>query len=277
MVQRTVLVTGASGLLGTWLRRTGPDDVSLVSVVHRARLTGTPQVTADLRDPDATIAAVAEARPSLVVHAAYAGDEGSIVQATQNVARACAASGAALLHISTDAVFSGDGRARAESSAPDPIAAYGRWKALAEQLVMDVLPDAAIVRLPLVVSLDPEDAAIARLRAGAAAGGASTWYHDEIRQPAMANDLAVGLWSIASLDEERRAGVWHLPGPERLSRHEIARRAAALLGLGDETVTATPAPRSPPRPLDLHLTAERARGEIGWEPGRVLLPATSPA
>lgn len=273
MAQRPVLLTGASGLLGTWLRRTRPVDVSIVSVTHRARLPGTTQVTADLRDPHAAAAAVAGARPSLVVHAAYAGDESSIVTATQNVVRACAASGAALLYVSTDAVFSGDGRARAEDSTPDPVSAYGRWKALAERLVAE-LPDAAIVRLPLVVSLDPEDPAITRLRGGAAAGTATTWFHDEIRQPAMGHDLAVGLWTISSLDAERRAGFWHLPGPERLSRHEIARRAAVLIGVGDEAVTAMPVPRSPPRPRDLHLLAERSGAEIGWAPGTVLLSPT---
>src|ERR1700712_397113 len=130
----TVLVTGASGLLGTWLRRAAPAGVDLVALAHRTPVPASPSVTADLRDADAVLEAFEISRPVLVIHAAMAVDEASIVGATRHIADAAAAVGADVAHISTDAVFSGDGRPVAEDAEPDPIWDYGRWKAEAESV-----------------------------------------------------------------------------------------------------------------------------------------------
>ena len=267
---RRVLLTGATGLLGTWIRRAAPADTSVVPLVHRTQLDAPGSVEADLRDRAAVEAAVAQARPALVIHAAYAHDEASIVDATRHVASAAAAAGADLVHISTDAVFSGDGARRDEVSAPDPIADYGRWKAKAEELVTEGSAPSAVVRLPLIVSLDPEDHVVARIRAGAADGQPTPWFDDEIRQPAAAEELAAALWQITGLGTRQRAGTWHLPGPESLSRYDIARRVVAALGLPHDSITAEPTPPSADRPRHLHLGNDRARRSIGWSPSPIL-------
>lgn len=264
------LVTGASGLLGTWLRRTAPPPAELVSVVHRTPLPHESTVLLDLRDRDAVIVAFEAVRPSVVIHAAMALDQTSIVDASAHVAEAAAACGAGLVFISTDAVFSGHGQPVAEDDVPDPIWDYGRWKAEAEASVVQAVPDAAIVRLPLVISLDPPDATARAVVAAAEHGGPSRWFHDEVRQPAMASDLAAGIWRIAQLPADRRAGPWHLMGCERLSRHQIAVRAALALGHGDALVGSEPTPPSLVRPRDLFLGCNRAVAEISWDPAPIL-------
>ena len=273
----TVLLTGAAGLLGTWLRRTAPAQVDLVSVSYRRRIAGR-SVLADLRNRAAVEAAFDKVRPQLVVHAAFARDEASIVDATRHVADLADKVGARLLYVSSEAVFAGDGAPRSEAAPPDPVWDYGRWKVAAEDAVARRDPHAAIVRLPLIVSLEPEDHILTDVRAAVASGDRSAWFTDEIRQPAHADELASALWAIAALPAASSAGVWHLPGPERLSRLEIAARAVDAAGLDRSSIT--PALTSPdaPRPLDLHLTGERARRELGWAPRRVHLPAAgSPA
>lgn len=270
MSRRVVLLTGASGLVGTWLRRTVPADVELVSLVHRTPVPGAECVTADLRDGEAVAAAFALVRPSMVVHAAMAIDAASIVGATEHVVQSAAVGGADVVHVSTEAVFGGDGRPLDEEAQPDPIWAYGRWKAEAERVVLRGSPGAAIVRLPLVVSVDPEDGAVARIRRGALAGQPTGWFDDEIRQPAMGSDVADGLWRITALAADRRNGPWHLGGPESLSRYEIARRVADRLGLDRSTVEPVPTPTDAVRPRHLDLRSERAQGEIGWDPAPVL-------
>jgi len=267
---RVVLLTGASGLVGTWLRRTVPDDVELVPLAHRMSVPGAASVTADLRDASAVSAAFARVGPALVIHAAMAVDAASIVGATTNVTEAASLVGAEAVFVSTDAVFSGDGRPRDENAEPDPIWDYGRWKAEAEKVVLQGPTDSAVVRLPLVVSLDPEDRVVARIRQGARRGEPTTWFHDEIRQPAMASDIAEGLWRIASRPADQRSGTWQLPGPESLSRYEIARRVTDALQLDPSSVTSEPSPRDGTRPRHLDLRSDRARDEIGWEPARVL-------
>lgn len=267
---RTVLVTGASGLLGTWLRRTAPAEVAVVGLTRRTRRGGSDGLVADLRAPDATHAVVARARPALVLHAAYALDEASIAGATQNVVDAARSIGADVVQVSTDAVFSGDGARRREDATPDPIWDYGRWKARAEQIVTEGVEASAVVRLPLIVSLDPDDHVVARIRRGAAREEPTTWFDDELRQPAAASDIAHALWRIALLPSDERAGTWHLPGPETLSRYQIAQRVVSALGLEADTIEPAQTPPSADRPRHLDLADDRARARIGWSPPSVL-------
>ncbi|WP_426572887.1 sugar nucleotide-binding protein [Aquihabitans sp. McL0605] len=270
MSRRVVLVTGASGLVGTWLRRMAPDDVHVVALVHRTPIAEGDTVTADLRDPAAVAAAVDAVRPSVVIHAAMVIDEASIVGATANVAEAVAAVDAELVHVSTDAVFSGDGCALDEGEAPDPIWDYGRWKAQAERAALATSTPSTVVRLPLVVSLDPEDHAVERIHQGVRDGRPTAWFDDELRQPAMASDIAAGIWRIAARPAAERAGVWHLMGPETLSRYEIAMRVAAALGADPSIVEPEPTPPTAVRPRHLDLRSDRARAAIGWDPAPIL-------
>ncbi|WP_436794383.1 SDR family oxidoreductase [Actinospongicola halichondriae] len=264
-VDGPVLLTGAAGLLGTWIRRTSPQDTALVSMVHRRPLEGAT-VRVDLRDEQSVRAAVDAVRPALVIHAAFARDERSVVDATRNLMRACAATAAAVVHISSDAVFAGDGRERVETDRPDPVWDYGRWKLAAEDLVVTSAPDAAIVRLPLLTSLDPVDHMVRDIQDAGERGVPSTWFVDEMRQPARAVDIAEAIWRIASLPTEERTGPWHLPGPELLSRLTIAERAVSEAGLDRSSIVAGTSAPGATRPLDIRLGGARARAQIGWAP-----------
>lgn len=274
MATGTVLLTGASGLLGTWLRRTVPEGVEVVGLTRRSRMRNFPEVVADLRDSDAVFAAVHQVRPSLVIHAAYARNQVAIVEATRNVVEA--AQGADMLYVSTDAVFSGDGSPRHEDAALDPVWDYGRWKAQAEGIVTDGSETSTIVRLPLIVSLDPEDHVVARIRIGAARNQPTAWFDGELRQPAAAPELADALWRIALLEPGARAGAWHLPGPESLSRYQIARRVVAALGIDASSIQAGRTPPLAERPRHLNLADGRASASINWRPSKVLCPVASP-
>lgn len=267
---RRVLVTGVSGLVGTWLRRTTPEGIEVFGLVHRHRVTGLAVVTADLRDAKATWDAIEQVHPEVIIHAAYANDAASIVDATHHVAAAARRLGAAVVFVSSDAVFGGDGTQRVENDEPDPITAYGRWKAEAERIVADFDRRSAVVRLPLVVSLEPADAAVASICEGAAIGKPTTWFDDELRQPAMAAQIARAIWRIAWLGEAERGGVWHLPGAQLMSRYDIAQRVVGALDFDDTCVNAESTPGDIVRPRVLHLSGDRARRFIGWYPRPIL-------
>lgn len=264
------MLTGASGLVGTWLRRMVPAGVELVAWTHRTPAPGSTSVTADLRDGRTVAAVFADTRPSLVIHAAMARDAASITGATENVVEGASIVGADVVYISTDAVFSGDGRPVDERARPDPVWDYGRWKAEAEKLVLRDPTGWAVVRLPLVVSLDPADCAVERIRQGALQHEPTRWFHDEIRQPAMASDIADAVWKIVSLEPEQRSGVWQLPGLESLNRYEIAERVVDRLKLDPGSIISVPAPLDAIRPRRINMLAERARHQIRWDPARIL-------
>jgi dTDP-4-dehydrorhamnose reductase len=265
-----VLLTGATGLLGQWLVRTAPQGTEVSALTHRHSFPGIPQVHADLRDARASMTAVRLANPSLVIHAAYAYDRAAIVDATEHVVTAASEVDADILVISTDAVFCGDGVARDESSEPDPVWDYGRWKAEAERIARRRSAAAAIIRLPLLVSFDPDDHVVREIRAQAAQGETTRWFTDETRQPALASEIAGAVWRIAGLNPAARYGTWHLAGPERLTRYEIALRVVGRLGLEPGVIEAGLTPESVTRPRDIALTDARARAEVGWQPSPVL-------
>lgn len=270
MGSETVLLTGASGLLGTWLRRHTPADTEVVSVVHRRGLPFGPTVRCDLRDRDAVSAALAGVEPDLVIHAGYARDEASIVAATRNIVDGARLIGAELVFVSSEAVFSGDGRPRDESDRPDPVWDYGRWKAEAEAHVEESSANSTIVRPPLLLSLNPEDHVVASIRAGTETGEPTTWFVDEKRQPAHAEEVAAAIWDITAIPAGERDGVWHLPGPELLSRYEIAERVVSVLGLDHTLITPATTPADAHRPRDINLRDTRARRQLGWSPTPVL-------
>jgi dTDP-4-dehydrorhamnose reductase len=237
-----VHVTGAGGFLGRELCALEPE-------ASRERV--------DVRDADGVAALLRRARPDVVIHTAYRqeGDDAYATTAAgaQNVARACAAVGARLLHLSTDVVFDGRlGRAYREDDVPSPCTDYGRAKADAERFVSEACPDALIVRTSLIVGGPGHEPSKHEL---AAADPSLAFYDDEIRNPVQVTDLARALLELA---HGEAAGVLHVAGPDAVSRAELA---ALIVG---HPVRSAPAPAG--RPLDCRLDASRARSILASGP-----------
>ena len=255
-----VVVTGGAGLLGAELARTVPAGWRVEVTVHRTPAAdGVRAHHVDLAQPLAAFELFERRRPDLVIHTAYSKtDHADTVDSATEVAAACAALDIALIHISTDALFDGDHAPYDESASPSPIHPYGRAKALAEVAVLDAVPDATIVRTSLILAADGTDStsawAIERLRAGERV----TFFDDEFRSPILVDDLAAQIWEIAALDPDERLGVWHLVGPERLSRLDVGRRLCGRFGLDESLIdVASAASMGEPRPRDLMLSSER--------------------
>ena len=86
-------LTGATGYLGSELLRLRPD-----ASTERA----------DVLDADTVASLLDRVRPDVVIHTAYRQEEPRVnSEGSENVARAAAAVGARLLHLSTDIVFDG--------------------------------------------------------------------------------------------------------------------------------------------------------------------------
>jgi len=268
-----ILITGSAGLVGTGLLASRPPDAEVVAGIHRAavddRSTAGPveTVRVDLTDPDAVDAVVADVAPDLVLHAAYDKTRSGVVDASANVAAACQATDAAVIHLSSDVVFDGRADQNSEGDRPDPVSEYGTWKLEAEGAVRARVPDAAIVRTSLVASADPPDHVMRWLAEAVSEGREVVLFDDEIRAPILLADLASAIWAIAELPRADRGGVWHLVGPEALSRLAHGRIELGWLGRSDAPVTVgSAADLADPRPRRLVLTCERAERELSFAP-----------
>jgi dTDP-4-dehydrorhamnose reductase len=73
------------------------------------------------------------------------------------------------------------------------------------------------------------------------------------------DDLARLIWELVSLPADGRAGVWHLAGPEAVSRYSLGLLVAAYEGLDPAGIVPALSASAPaPRPRDLRLLTGRA-------------------
>jgi len=276
-----VLVTGSGGLLGGRLAARLQNDG--FDVVAAYRTTPPPsglRAVAAALDDDAAIGRVLDAeRPDAVVHAAVLGrvdqcQDGPALAEAVNVrlpaavARACRDRGLRLVALSTDMVFAGDRAPLREDDPTGPRSVYGRTKREGERAVLGILPEAAVARIALVYGRGhgARGTSSESVAWALAAGRTATLFTDEFRTPVDAVSVADAVGRIL-----RRGGrgLYHLGGPERLSRYELGERVARLLGLDPSGLVPVrqadvPAPES--RPRDVSLDCARARRELGWTP-----------
>jgi len=279
-----VLVTGGAGLLGSALMAGAPEWAEAHATRRNTPVAeGVRAHAVDLADAAAVDALLDELRPGVVIHAAVGTKEGErdIVHATRNVALACGRTGAALIHVSTDALLDGEGAPYAEEAAPAPVHAYGRFKTRAEDAVRSLLPAAAVARTSLIVRDDPPDSVSAWTLDALRRGERLRLFVDEMRCPIAADDLAAQLWEIAALPAERRAGVWHLVGPEMVSRFSLGMMLAVRHGLDTALLhpTLSRSHTGEPRPRDLRMLTTRADRELSTRPrpvSQVLFPPAAP-
>ena len=225
-------VTGATGYLGSELVRLGAVSTERVEV----------------RDGDAVRTLLERVRPDVVIHTAYRQDADDVnTVGSENVARAAAALGARLVHLSTDLVFDGrKGAPYVEEDPVSPVTDYGRAKAEAERRVAAAHPDALLVRTSLLYG-GPQPSKHEQ----AARDPAFTFFTNEIRSPVHVSDLARALLELAELDV---SGPLHVAGADAVSRADFAEL------LSRTTVRSAPAPET--RPLDCSLDSARAQAAL---------------
>jgi dTDP-4-dehydrorhamnose reductase len=276
-----IVVTGASGLLGgrivEVLRGDSPAD-RVVAVVRKGPAPAGESIRADLAAPDAP--ARVAAAGDVVLHCAALADgdacerdpESARIQnlgVTEGLSRACAAAGTRFVFVSTDLVFDGEGRHYRPDQEPQPLMVYGREKRAAERAALAAGgAGTCVVRVALVSGrgfgprLTVTEGLVQRLDARLPV----RLYEDEWRSPVDADSVARALRALATRPD--LSGVFHLGGPERLTRHELGLRVARAVGAPAELVTAgrREGHRGAPRPRDVSLDSSRARLELGFEP-----------
>ncbi|WP_420125711.1 SDR family oxidoreductase [Longimicrobium sp.] len=260
-----VLITGGGGLLGGELIRQAPSGIDVHATRRTSPVQGAISHAVELSDGDAVEALWMRVRPDFVIHTAYTQAEGErdVWRATESVVRACRASGAALVYMSTDALLDGESSPYAESAEPAPVHEYGRWKARAELHVRAEMPEAAVIRTSLIVRAQPPDRNSAWVVDAMRRGDPVRLFTDELRCPVAVEDLAAQLWEVALLPPERRAGVWHLAGPEVVSRYALGVLLALWHGLDPSAIIPALSASAPaPRPRDLRLLTTRADREL---------------
>ncbi|MEV5427846.1 dTDP-4-dehydrorhamnose reductase [Streptomyces sp. NPDC052701] len=269
------LVTGAGGMLGR--------DVVDELTRRGEHVTGLDRAALDVTRPEAVGAAVADRRPDIVVNcAAYTAvddaesDEERALRVNGDgprlLARACAAHGARLIHVSTDYVFSGDARTTPypEDHPPAPRTAYGRTKLAGERAVREELPGASVI-LRTAWLYGAHGTSFVRTMIGLEARRDTVDVVDDQRgQPTWSADVAERIADLGPRVGSGAHGVLHATGSGEATWYDLAREVFRLIGADPERVRPTTSAafvRPAPRPAYSALAHGRWQ-EIGLPPLR---------
>jgi dTDP-4-dehydrorhamnose reductase len=233
-----ILVFGANGRLGAALVRACAAD---------GHVQGFGRAEADLADPAAVAGLVHRHQPSIVVNSAAMTnvdvcETGRDLARTVNadaagaIARACTATGARLIHISTDYVFPGEGREPYDEDAvPDPVSWYGQTKHEGEQQVLAAGDRHAVVRVSWVFGPD-RDSFVDKALHAALRGEPVKAVADKWSSPAYTLDIARALRVL--FPDDAPGGIYHVCNRGVCTWRDWAEegiKAAAALGLPVKT------------------------------------------
>ncbi|MGW2654393.1 SDR family oxidoreductase [Streptomyces sp. NPDC001478] len=259
-----VLIVGGSGFLGSELVRQATAAGYVTGATFATSPRKTPDVTQyalDLRDVARIDAVLAEAAPALVVNATSGGPDWPVTaEGPVRLAMATAKYGCRLVHVSTDAVFSGTGRAiYDENCLPDPVTPYGAAKAAAETGIRLVAPDAVVARTSLIIGggRSVHERAVHDLAGGRVDG---VLFTDDIRCPVHVADLAAAL---LELGHSGAHGIHHVAGADEISRHTLGVLIAQRDGLDAARLpTGLRAESTLPGPVDVRLDSSATQRHL---------------
>lgn len=222
-----LVITGAGGQLGSLVRAQATRDGRNVLARTSSEW--------DITDP-AAAEQIIERGDVVINCAAYTDVDGAETDQAgayavnaggpEHLARACARTGARLIHISTDYVFDGAQSHPYEPGDPTaPQGVYAASKLAGEQAVRAALPESVVVRTAWVytggVQRSDFVAVMQRLAARDADAGPIRVVDDQTGSPTYAADLAAALLELA--DSEIQGCLLHAANEGVVSRFEQAR------------------------------------------------------
>ena len=234
---KTILVTGANGQLGNSIR-------VLTGQYPQYNFLFTDVDTLDITDPAAVKAAVKDNQVNYIINcAAYtavdkAEDNEELCRRLNSFAvcvlgEAAREAGAKMIHISTDYVFSGTGyRPYKETDGTRPVSVYGRTKLAGEEGLMEVCPDAVIIRTAWLYSEFGSNFVKTVLRLGKERDELG-FVFDQIGTPTYAGDLAAIILSVVTADEKGAfvPGIYHYSNESVCSWYDFTVKILQIAGI----------------------------------------------
>lgn len=251
-----IVIFGASGIIGQHLRLCVPAGIEPIYI---RRTADALHLGLDLTDSIARNAFLELERPDVIINLAGESNTDAVERdpvkyveinsrVPEHLADWCDENGAHLVHVSTQAVFSGKEPPYGPDSARQPVNCYGHQKLHAEKAVQKHR-NWTIVRPTFVLGVRPvPKLGRANPLEQMLAGGHQKQVNDRWFSISLARDVAAKLWRAAL---EQPGGIIHV-GSGRLSRFEIARKFVAESKI--EAVSHCSFKGIAPRPIDTSYT-----------------------
>lgn len=243
----STLILGAHGQLGSELQRLLPTATGL----SRAQLDFThPQAFESLLEPY---------QPHVLINcAAYthvdrAETERDLAfqlnaEAPAALARYCRNTGCRLIHVSTDFVFGGEllpDRPRRETDPAIPLSVYGASKLSGEQRILEILPEALILRTCGLYGHGGTGNFVRTMLRLARSGQPLRVVNDQTCAPTATTDFAQALIGLMN---RNTGGLFHVVNRGAITWHDFARRIFELSGVSADLRPITSAEYAAPAP-----------------------------
>ncbi len=237
---KTILVTGADGMLGTEVMRLLRRDAGLKAI-------GTTQADMDITNLAQVRDTLARHRPSHIIHCAAftfvdrAEKEPLLAYAvnaegTKNLAFFSRELDIELIYLSTDYVFDGrKGEPYREDERPNPINVYGNSKLLGETYTATLLEKFKVVRTSWLNGLggDYTRNFIETMLRVSESRSTLSLINDQVGRPTFTFDLAQALVTLVDVNVY---GVFHVTNSGQCSWFDFAREVFAVAGRNEVVV-----------------------------------------
>ena len=290
-----IVIVGSRGQVGSELAAL---DWSALGLDANSEITALSRADSDISDLDSIHKTIEALRPDWVINAsAYtAVDQAESDSANayavnafgpERLALACAATGARLIHISTDYVYPGEavednGAALSEADPVGPTGVYGASKLAGELLVRNACPEHIILRTAWVFGLHGNNFVKTMLRLGAGRDQLGI-VSDQWGGPTSARGIARAIASIVAQvtrceskgeDLSSLWGVYNFSGEPHVNWAQFAGtifERAAVLGLLTRipkvnSITSDQYPTPAKRPANSRLSNEKVSQVFGIAP-----------
>jgi dTDP-4-dehydrorhamnose reductase len=197
-----------------------------------------PRITVDVldvTDKSALKESVMRAMPSTIINCAAVTNVDACetdrqlawainVTLVENLARLARIVDAHLVHVSTDYVFDGSKGPYTEQAVPSPINYYGKSKLAGENVCTSGTSQSTIVRTCLVYGPPSERPDFVQWVIEACSSKTPVRVvNDQFAQPTYVDDIAE---AILRITVRKRTGLYHVAGPDFMSRYDMALRIA---------------------------------------------------
>ena len=282
-----VLITGAHGFLGQHVLRTFLDethcDLIVTSRDEKLEFTDVadePRVLAyhqlDVTDRLAVKEAIGLFKPDVIVNCAgkvnvdLAEHERELtwktnVKSVEYLIEAARKTDARIVHISSDYIFDGLKTPYAENAAPNPLNYYGRTKLASENALRSSGVNHCIVRGAFFFGIEVHKKPNFAFNVIKSLIKNETFeaFDDLFAPPTLIDDIALAIIRAA---EYKKNGIYHIAGPEMISRYEFAKRIAIALRLNPELIIPIPFSATDTRterPRHTSFVTLKAQTELG--------------
>jgi len=247
---KTVLITGANGLLGQKLCLHFSSSYKVIATdLHPQNFVSLPNLSYESLDLTKRKALEFQVRfynPWVIINAAaYTDVDGCEINKDQawavnvggvkNLVRVCREHEIKLVHFSSDYIFDGENGPYSEDDLPKPVNSYGETKLESEKVIQESGIDFIIVRTNVLYGFGKKVKKnfLLWLLQKLSAGEKTKIVTDQFNNPTLADNLSA---CTLEMVERNLSGIFHIGGAEYLSRYDFAFKVVEVFGFKEAEI-----------------------------------------